>query len=182
MFHTQDEGHRRRSKRSTRRRQRQMMLETFDAQTSHRRSSKRSTRRRQRQMTLETFDAQTSHGRRSKRSTRRRQRQMTLETFDVQTTATDEGANVDDDTDVWRHSHDVPSKNNSTLLPQRSTTQLSGAQMVRDLDLDLGSGQGHINIHSTCRSTRRPNHVTVALHSTEICRFEFRQISILDEV
>ena len=60
--------------------------------------------------------------------------------------------------------------------------QLSEVQMVRDLDLDLGSGQGHINIHSTCRSTCRPNHVTVALHSTEILPFEFRQISILDEV
>ena len=60
--------------------------------------------------------------------------------------------------------------------------QLSEVQMVRDLDLDLGSGQGHINIHSTYRSTCRPNHVTVALHSTEIWPFEFRQISILDEV
>ena len=60
--------------------------------------------------------------------------------------------------------------------------QLSEVQMVRDLDLDVGSGQGHINIHSTCRSTDRPNPVTVALHSTEIWPFEFRQISILDEV
>ena len=38
--------------------------------------------------------------------------------------------------------------------------QLSEVQMVRDLDLDLGSDQGHINIHSTCRTTCRPNHVT----------------------
>ena len=30
--------------------------------------------------------------------------------------------------------------------------QLSEVQMVRNLDLDLGSGQGHINIHSTCRT------------------------------
>ena len=58
--------------------------------------------------------------------------------------------------------------------------QLSEVEMVRDLD--LGSGQGHINIHSTCRTTCRPNHVTVALHSTEIWPSEFRQISILDEV
>ena len=58
--------------------------------------------------------------------------------------------------------------------------QLSEVQMV--IDLDLGSGQGHINIHSTCRTTCRPNHVTVALGSTEIWPFEFRQISILDEV
>ena len=60
--------------------------------------------------------------------------------------------------------------------------QLSEVQMVRDLDLDLGSGQGRINIHSTCGTTCRPNHVTVALRSTEIWPFEFRQISILDEV
>jgi len=60
--------------------------------------------------------------------------------------------------------------------------QLSEVQMVRDPDLDHGSGQGHINIYSTCRPTCRPNHVTVALHSTEIWPFEFRQISILDEV
>ena len=58
--------------------------------------------------------------------------------------------------------------------------QLSEDQMVRDLD--LGSGQGHINIHSTCRTTCRPNHVTVALRSTEIWPFEFRQISIWDKV
>jgi len=39
--------------------------------------------------------------------------------------------------------------------------QLSEVQMLRDLDLDLGSGQGHINIHSTCRTTCVLNHVTV---------------------
>ena len=60
--------------------------------------------------------------------------------------------------------------------------QLSEVQMVRDLDLDVGSGQGHTNIHSACRTTCRPNHVTVALRSTEIWPFELRQISILDEV
>ena len=58
--------------------------------------------------------------------------------------------------------------------------QLSEVQMVRDLDLDVGSGQGHISIHSM--STCRPNHVTVALCNTEIWPFECRQISILDEV
>jgi len=60
--------------------------------------------------------------------------------------------------------------------------QLSEVQMVRDLDLDPGSGQGHVNINSTCRATCKPNHVTVALRTTEIWPFEFRQISILDEV
>jgi len=60
--------------------------------------------------------------------------------------------------------------------------QLSEVQMVRDLDLDLGSGQGHTNIHSTCRTTCMPNHVTVALCSTEIWPFECREISTFGEV
>jgi len=49
-------------------------------------------------------------------------------------------------------------------------------------DLDLGSSQGHIIIHSTCRTTSLPNHVTVASGSTEIWPFEFREISTLDKV
>ena len=57
--------------------------------------------------------------------------------------------------------------------------QLSEVQMVRNLDLDLGSGQGHINIHSTCRTTGLPTYVTVALRSTEIWPFEFREISTI---
>jgi len=40
--------------------------------------------------------------------------------------------------------------------------QLSEVQMLCDLDLDLGSGQGHISIHSTCSTTSMPNHVTVS--------------------
>ena len=60
--------------------------------------------------------------------------------------------------------------------------QLSEVQMVRDLDLDLGSGQGHANIHSMCRTTCMLNHVTVVSRTTEIWPFEFRQILILDEV
>jgi len=60
--------------------------------------------------------------------------------------------------------------------------QLSEVQMVRELDLDLGSGQGHVNIHSTCRTTCLFNHVTVVSRTTEIRPFEFRQILILDEV
>jgi len=58
--------------------------------------------------------------------------------------------------------------------------QLSEVQMVRDLD--LGSGQGHVNIHSTCKTTCTPNHVTIALRSTEIWPFEFREISTFGEV
>ena len=48
--------------------------------------------------------------------------------------------------------------------------QLSEVQKPRDLDLDLGSGQGHMNIRSICRTTSVRNHVTVASPSTEICR------------
>jgi len=60
--------------------------------------------------------------------------------------------------------------------------QLSEVQMVRDVHLDLGSGQGHVNIHSPCRTTYTPNHMTVALRSTEIWSFEFREISTFREV
>jgi len=55
--------------------------------------------------------------------------------------------------------------------------QLSEVQMVCDPDLDFGLGEGHVNTHSTCTTTRTPNHVTVALRSTEIWPFEFREIS-----
>ena len=63
-------------------------------------------------------------------------------------------------------------------LEMCSYGQLSEVQMVRDLDLDLGSGQGHINIHSTCRTTSRPNHVTVALHSTEIWPVSYTHLTL----
>jgi len=53
-------------------------------------------------------------------------------------------------------------------LEMCSYGQLSEVQMV--LDLDLGSGQGHINIHSA------QNHVTVVSCSSEIWPFEFREI------
>jgi len=60
--------------------------------------------------------------------------------------------------------------------------QLSEVQMVCDLDLDLGSGQGHVSIYSTCSTTCVPNRVTVASRTTEIWPFEFRQISTMGEV
>jgi len=47
-------------------------------------------------------------------------------------------------------------------------------QMLRNLDLDLGSGQGHID--STCRTSSTPNRVTVASRSTEMWPFECREI------
>ena len=67
-------------------------------------------------------------------------------------------------------------------LEMCSYGQLSEVQMVCDLDLDTGSGQGHVNIHSTCRATCTPNHVTVALRSTDIWPFEFREILTFGEV
>ena len=67
-------------------------------------------------------------------------------------------------------------------LEMCSYGQLSEVQMLRDLDLDLGSGQGHVNIHSTYRTTSVLNQVTEGARTAEIWPFELRQISILDEV
>jgi len=67
-------------------------------------------------------------------------------------------------------------------LEMCSYEQLSEGQMLRDLDLDLGSSQGHVNLHSICMTTRMPNCVTVASRTTEIWSFEFRQILTLDKV
>jgi len=66
-------------------------------------------------------------------------------------------------------------------LEMCSYEQLSEVQMLRVLDLDLGSSQGHVNIHSTCRTTCMRNRVTVASRTSEIWPFEFRQISTLDK-
>jgi len=60
--------------------------------------------------------------------------------------------------------------------------QLSEVQMLLDLDVDLESSQGHINIYSTCRTTSLPNYVTVASCTTEIWPFEFREILTFGEV
>jgi len=49
-------------------------------------------------------------------------------------------------------------------------------------DLELGSGEGHVNIHSTCRTTCVLNHVTAVSRTTEIWPFKFRQILTLDEM
>jgi len=67
-------------------------------------------------------------------------------------------------------------------LEMCSYEQLSEVQMLHDLDLDLGSSQGDVNIHSICSTTRMPNQVTVASRNTEIWPFEFRQILTLDKV
>jgi len=65
-------------------------------------------------------------------------------------------------------------------LEMCSYGQLSEVLMARDFD--LGWGQGHINIHSTYRTTSVPNHVTVSPRTTEIWLFEFHEISTVDEV
>jgi len=52
--------------------------------------------------------------------------------------------------------------------------------MVRDLD--LASGQGQVNIRSTCSTTSMPKHVTVASRTIEIRPFQFREISTIGEV
>jgi len=65
-------------------------------------------------------------------------------------------------------------------LEMCSYGQLSEVQMP--CDLDLGSGQCHINIYSTCRTSSVPNHVTVASRTTEIWPFEYHEISTLNEV
>jgi len=67
-------------------------------------------------------------------------------------------------------------------LEMCSYGQLSEVQMVHDLDLDLGSSQGHINIHSTCRTTSMSKHVTVAACTTEIWPFEFHEISTFSKL
>ena len=68
-------------------------------------------------------------------------------------------------------------------LEMCSYGQLSEVQMLCDLDLNLGSGHRHINIHRTCRTTSLPHQLTVvASRTTEIWTFEFREISTLDEV
>jgi len=45
-------------------------------------------------------------------------------------------------------------------------------QMLRDVDLDLGSGQGHINMHSTATTSSLHNRVTVASRTSEIWTFD----------
>ena len=69
-----------------------------------------------------------------------------------------------------------------TDLEMCSYGQLSEVQMLRDVDLDLGLAQGHINIHTTCKTSSLLNHVTIASRTTKIWPFEFREISTVDQV
>jgi len=65
-------------------------------------------------------------------------------------------------------------------LEMCSYGQLSEVQMLRDLD--LGSGQGHINIYNTCRTTSTKKHVTVATRTTKIWLVEFHEMWTIGEV
>jgi len=56
------------------------------------------------------------------------------------------------------YDHQQQSVLSSTQMEMWSYGQLSEVHMLHDLELDLGSGQGHINIHSTCRTTSMPTH------------------------
>jgi len=60
--------------------------------------------------------------------------------------------------------------------------KFSELQKVSDLDPDIGSGQGHIGIHNTCRTTSIFNHLTIASRTTDIWSFEFREISTFRDV
>jgi len=60
--------------------------------------------------------------------------------------------------------------------------QFSEIQKLSDLDLDLGSGQGHISMHSADRITSLPDHVALASSNTDIWPFEVRVISTFREV
>ena len=59
---------------------------------------------------------------------------------------------------------------------------LSKVQKPRDIDLHLGSGQGHISMQNACSTSSVPSHLTVASRSTEIWPFEFREISTFRQV
>jgi len=69
-----------------------------------------------------------------------------------------------------------------THLEMCSYGQMSEVQKPRDLDLDLGSNQGHISMQNASSITNVTNHVTVASRSAEIWPFEFREISTFREV
>ena len=57
-------------------------------------------------------------------------------------------------------------------------------QKVSDLDLDLGSGKGHISMRNTYMTTSVPDHARVASSNTDrpIWPFEIRVISTFREV
>jgi len=81
-----------------------------------------------------------------------------------------------------RLKQESPARGLRSSPPACTALLIVGSSKARDLDFDLGPSQGHINIHSTCRTTSLPNHVTVASRGTEIWPFEFRKISTFPDV
>jgi len=54
--------------------------------------------------------------------------------------------------------------------------------LPHDPDLDRGSGQGHISMHSTYRTTSILDHVTLASSNTKMWAFESHVISTFHKV
>ena len=59
------------------------------------------------------------------------------------------------------HKPESPTRGLRSSLPACTASLIVGSSKACDLDPDLESGPGHINIHSTCRTTNVPNDVTV---------------------
>jgi len=83
-------------------------------------------------------------------------------------------------TRVINHQLCSPSQNSGG--GRRRKVQFSEFQKVSDLDVDLGSGEGHVSVRNTYRTTSLPDHVTVASSSMEIRSFEIRVIWTFCEV
>jgi len=81
---------------------------------------------------------------------------------------------------VLFHNQKAPQGGWRSLAPACWASLFFGSS--KDLDLDVGSGQGHISMHNTCCTTSMSNHLTVASRSTEIWPFEFHEKSTFCEV
>jgi len=76
------------------------------------------------------------------------------------------------------HNHKLLAAGSAEIKSSAAFGIFLNLRKLRDLGLDLGSGQGHIGMHSiTCSTTCIPNRLTVASRTTEIWLFEFREIS-----
>jgi len=60
--------------------------------------------------------------------------------------------------------------------------KLQFSEIQKPHDLDLDSGQGHINVHNTCSTTSTPSCLTLSSSNTEIWPFEVCVISTFREV
>jgi len=69
-----------------------------------------------------------------------------------------------------------------TDLEKCNFWQFSKLQKPRVFDLDFGSGQGHISIHNTCRTTSIHKRVALSSSNAEIWPFEIHVMSTFREV